>query len=387
MPPTTPLPEPSPDAREHSHRVVAHIRNRITAAGGWISFADYMSEALYAPALGYYSAGSRKLGRGGDFVTAPELTPLFGDAIARQAMQLIRAGCPDILEIGAGTGALAAGMLEELEREDCLPEHYYILEVSADLRERERDLIGARVPQHMERVIWLNRLPPLFNGLVIGNEVLDAMPVHLLRVTDQGIDELGVALDASGGEFRLDPRKAAGELERIGQSLSLTPPYTAEISLAARGFVSSVGAMLARGAALFIDYGFPARELYHPQRSMGTLRCHFRHRALDDSFFLPGLVDITAHVDFSAMSASAQAAGLALAGYTSQASFLINCGITTLLARTSPEQADRYLPMANAVQRLLSPAEMGELFKAIAFTNGFDTPLIGFTSGDRRSAL
>ncbi|MFM9882502.1 MAG: class I SAM-dependent methyltransferase [Burkholderiales bacterium] len=386
MRPTTPLPEPSPDARAHSQRVVVHIRDRITAAGGWISFADYMSEALYAPALGYYSAGSRKLGHGGDFVTAPELTPLFGDAIARQAMQLIRAGCPDILEIGAGTGALAAGILEELEREDCLPEHYYILEVSADLRERERDLIGARVPQHMERVIWLNRLPPLFNGLVIGNEVLDAMPVHLLRVTDQGIDELGVALDASGG-FRLDPRPAAGALERIGQSLSLTPPYTTEISLAARGFVSSVGAMLARGAALFIDYGFPTRELYHPQRSMGTLRCHFRHRALDDPFFLPGLVDITAHVDFSAMSASAQAAGLILAGYTSQASFLINCGITALLARTSPEQADRYLPMANAVQRLLSPAEMGELFKAIAFTKGFDTPLIGFTGGDRRGAL
>ncbi len=382
-----PLPEPSAEALDHSARVAAHIRARIDTAGGWISFADYMSLALYAPALGYYSAGSRKLGHAGDFITAPELTPLFADAIARQAMQLIRAGCADILEIGAGTGALAAGILEELEREECLPEHYFILEVSADLRERERDLIRERVPQHMERVIWLNQLPPSFNGLVIGNEVLDAMPVHLLSVTANGIDEIGVALDPNTRGFRMAQRPAAGELAKIAQSLRLSPPYTAEIALVARAFIASIGAMLERGTALFIDYGFPARELYHPQRTMGTLRCHFRHRVLDDPFFLPGLVDITAHVDFSAMAASAKESGLALAGYASQGSFLINCGITTLLARTPPEEAVRYLPMANAVQRLLSPAEMGELFKAIAFTKGFDHPLIGFMSGDRRSAL
>ncbi len=382
-----PLPQPSPEALEHSRRVAAHIRDRIDAAGGWISFADYMSLALYAPALGYYSAGSRKLGAAGDFVTAPELTPLFGDAIARQAMQLMRAGCPDILEIGAGTGALAAGMLEELEREDCLPEHYYILEVSADLRERERDLIGARVPQLMERVIWLNRLPPRFDGLVIGNEVLDAMPVHMLQVAERGIDEIGVGLDPDSGAFCLVHRPAIGELAAIGRTLPVRAPYTAELALAARAFVSSIGAMLARGAALLIDYGFPAREFYHVERAMGTLRCHYRHRALDDPFFLPGLVDITAHVDFSAIAASANVSGLDLAGYTSQASFLINCGITTLLARTPPEPAERYLPMSNAVQRLLSPAEMGELFKAIAFTKEFDQPLIGFSTGDRRSAL
>jgi SAM-dependent MidA family methyltransferase len=382
-----PLPDPAPEALAHSGRVVAHIRDRIATAGGWISFADYMALALYAPGLGYYSAGARKLGGAGDFVTAPELTPLFGDAIARQAMQLIRAGCPDILEIGAGTGALAAGMLEELEREHCLPDHYYILEVSADLRERERDTLQSRVPQHMERVIWLNQLPPMFNGLVIGNEVLDAMPVHLLRVGEAGIDELGVTFDKAADRFVIAGRSASGDLRRIVRALDLSPPYTTEIAIAARGFMASIGAMLTRGAALFIDYGFPAREFYHLERVMGTLRCHYRHRALDDPFFLPGLVDITAHVDFSAIATSATAAGLNLAGYTSQARFLINCGITDLLARTSPEEPSRYLPMANAVQRLLSPSEMGELFKAIAFTRAFDQPLIGFAGGDRRSAL
>ncbi len=382
-----PIPDPSPDALAHSRRVEAHIRDQIATAGGWISFADYMSLALYAPGLGYYSAGARKLGEKGDFITAPELTPLFGDAIARQAMQLIKAGCPDILEIGAGTGALAAAILEELEREHCLPEHYYILEVSADLRERERDLLRARVPQLMERVIWLNQLPPMFNGLVIGNEVLDAMPVHLLHIAAQGIDELGVMFDNNAERFNLAGRSASGDLLQIGRALDLSPPYTTEIGLAARGFIAAIGTMLTRGAALFIDYGFPAREFYHPERMMGTLRCHYRHRALDDPFFLPGLIDITAHVDFSAIATHAGAAGLELAGYTSQANFLISCGITDLLARTPPDEPARYLPMANAVQRLLSPAEMGELFKAIAFSKGFDQPLIGFANGDRRAAL
>ena len=381
------LPDPSPDALAHSRRVVAHIRDRIATAGGWISFAEYMALALYAPGLGYYSAGARKLGEAGDFVTAPELTPLFGDAIARQAMQLIKSGCPDILEIGAGTGALAAGILAELEREQCLPEHYYILEISADLRERERDLLHARMPQQMERVIWLNQLPPMFNGLVIGNEVLDAMPVNLLQITERGIDEIGVTFDQVTDQFNFVGQSATGDLLAIGRALDLSGPYTTEIGLEARGFIASIGAMLTRGAALFIDYGFPAREFYHPERMMGTLRCHYRHRAFDDPLFLPGLIDVTAHVDFSAIATSGRAAGLELAGYTSQANFLIRCGIIDLLARTSPDEPARYLPMSNAVQRLLSPAEMGELFKAIAFTKGLDQPLIGFASGDRSAAL
>ena len=382
------LPAPSPDAQAHSALVTERIRELISQAGGWLSFERFMETALYAPGLGYYSAGARKLGGEGDFITAPELSPLFGHTLARQVRDVIEAGFRDVLEIGAGTGALAATLLEELERLGALPNQYLILEVSADLRERSRDTIAARVPQLMERVAWLNRLPPEFSGVALGNEVLDAMPVHLVQTLaeDAGtaIEELGVGVSDGGFAWAAVP--AGGEVLEAAQRLSLPAPYRTELGLQASAFMRSLGEIM-EGVALFIDYGFPAREYYHPDRSEGTLMCHYRHRAHDDPFFLPGLQDITSHVDFSAIAKAAADAGMEPAGFATQAQFLINCGITELLSRVPAEDAKRYLPLANQANRLLSPAEMGDLFKVIAFRRNCDLPLAGFSRGDRSHTL
>lgn len=381
-----PLPEPDANALAHSQRLVQHIRDQIAANGGWIGFARYMELALYAPGLGYYMAGARKLGRDGDFVTAPEISSLFGATLAQQVAQALDAGQDEVLEIGAGSGALAASLLVELEKLGRLPRRYLILELSADLRERSRDTIAARAPHLMERVAWLSRLPPSFSGVVLGNEVLDAMPTHVVRISEQGVEESGVAT-AEDGEFRWDWRPATGALLQAAQELELPTGYTTEIGLVGRGFVRSLAEVLDQGLVLFIDYGFPRHEYFHPQRATGTLMCHYRHHAHDDPFFLPGLQDITSHVDFSAIADAGVDSGMTLLGYTTQAQFLINCGITDVLARVPPENAARYLPLANQANQLLSPSEMGDLFKVIAFGKGFDAPLLGFRSGDRAHTL
>ena len=379
------LPTPPAEALAHSEKLAALIRGDIAANGGWIPFARYMELALYAPGLGYYTAGARKLGREGDFITAPEMTPLYGQTLARQAAQVLESGLDQILEIGAGSGALAAALLAELERMERLPRNYYILEVSPDLRERERDLLAARVPHLLERVIWLNRLPTLYPGLIIANEVLDAMPVHVARTGTSGLEEAGVTLKDE--TFAWAWRPAAAELLSAGQALRLSEGYQTEIQLVACGFVRSLAQSMARGVILLIDYGFPAHEYYHAQRSEGTLMCHYRHRAHADPFFLPGLQDITSHIDFSAVARAGGDAGLELLGYTGQAQFLINCGITDILLRTPPENAAAYLPQAAAAQQLLSPSEMGEMFKVIALGKDYAAPLMGFASGDRRGSL
>jgi SAM-dependent MidA family methyltransferase len=381
------LPRPTPDAAAHSERVVAHIRAEIARAGGWIPFAQYTALALYAPSLGYYMAGARKLGTDGDFVTAPELGPLFGHTLARQVAQGLETVGGDVLEIGAGSGALAASVLEALERLDRLPANYLILELSPELRARSRDTLAARVPHLLERVAWLNTLPPALTGVVLGNEVLDAMPVNVVRTRAGEIEEAGVALAPDGARFEWAHRPAPAEVAAAVRALGLPDGYTTEIGLLARGFVATVTAMLERGLALFIDYGFPRAEYYHPQRSTGTLMCHYRHRAHGDPFFLPGLQDITAHVDFTAIAEAAHGAGADVLGYATQAQFLINCGLTEEMARVPPEDVRRYSPLAGAANRLTSPAEMGELFKAIAFGRGLDAPLVGFRAGDRRHTL
>jgi SAM-dependent MidA family methyltransferase len=379
------LPEPTPDARAHSDRVAAHIRGEIASSGGWISFARYMELALYAPGLGYYSAGARKLGKAGDFVTAPEISPLYGQTLARQVNQLMQAGFDAVLEVGAGSGALAATLLEELERAGKPPRSYLILELSADLRERSRDTLAARVPHLLERVAWLNRLPPAFSGVVLGNEVLDAMPVRVVRTKGGKVEEGGVG--ARSDRLDWSWRVAAGELLEAARALDLPEGFRTEIALAARGFMRTLAGVLERGVALFVDYGFPRKEYYHAQRREGTLMCHYRHHAHADPFFLPGLQDITSHVDFSAVAAAAREGGLELAGYTSQAQFLVNCGITEVMSRTPADDEAKFLPLANQANRLMSPAEMGELFKAIAFARGVAAPLEGFREGDRRQAL
>ncbi len=380
-----PLPSPDPHALAHSEHLRDRMRQEIRAAGGWISFARYMELALYAPGLGYYSGGAHKFGAAGDFVTAPELSPLFARSLAGQAQEILAAGGPDILEVGAGSGALAAALLPELERRGAPPRRYAILELSGELRQRQEQRLRAAAPQLLARVEWLDRLPSAFSGLVLANELLDAMPVHLVAWREDGIHERGVALDAAGA-FRWQERPAEGAVLAAAANLPVGAPYVSEINLAARAWVAEWGRILQSGALLLIDYGFPRREYYHPQRASGTLMCHYRHHAHDDPFHLPGLTDITAHVDFTALAEAGHAAGLQVLGYTSQAQFLLNCGIVDLLGAPGAEAA-AHARLAAGVQKLLSPSEMGELFKVLALGKGLAAPLLGFRRGDRLHAL
>ncbi|MDP1924844.1 MAG: SAM-dependent methyltransferase [Thiobacillus sp.] len=380
------LPIPSPDALAHSQRVTAHLQSLIQQAGGWISFAQFMEAALYAPGLGYYAAGAMKFGAAGDFVTAPELTPLFGRTLAHAIAPVLVETGGDILELGAGSGQLAVDVLGELERLDTLPARYCILEVSADLRARQQERIAHEQPELASRVQWLDALPTDFSGVILGNEVFDALPVELVQWTEAGPQARGVVWDGEG--FAWQDRSIDDPiLCARAEVLDLAPGYLSEISLAADALIAALAHSLQRGLILLIDYGFSAGEYYHPQRHMGTLRAHYRHHALDDPFYLPGLCDLTAHVDFSALARAGVEAGLDLAGYTSQANFLLNAGLTELLMQTPPTDAAAFLPQSNAVQRLVSPAEMGDLFKVIALTKGELPQLAGFARGDRRHTL
>ncbi|OGT06010.1 MAG: hypothetical protein A2143_12495 [Gallionellales bacterium RBG_16_57_15] len=385
------LPTPSTEAAQHSARLCDFIRRDIAGHGGWIPFARYMELALYAPGLGYYTAGAHKFGAAGDFITAPELSPLFGRTLARQAVEIMAASAPHILELGAGSGKLAADMLGELERLGSLPDSYAILEVSAALRARQQALLKTRLPHLLERVHWLDALPEKFSGAIVANEVLDALPVHLVHWRDSALTERGVAIGANGfgaNNFIWQERAINdAALLHAAQQINVPDDYIGEICLAARGLVNSLASCLEQGALLFIDYGFGAREFYHPQRSSGTLMCHYRHHAHDDPFFLPGLQDITAHVNFTGIAEGGIDAGLELLGYTSQAFFLLNCGITELMKDTSPENLRDYLPLSAQLQKLTSPAEMGELFKVMALGRGMAEPLCGFARGDLTRTL
>jgi len=375
------LPPPSPEALAHSARLRELILRDIEMQGGWVPFSRYMELALYAPGLGYYTAGARKFGSAGDFVTAPEISPLFGRTLARQAAEIMAHSTPQMLELGAGSGRLAVDMLLELEQLNSLPERYSILEVSADLRERQQALLQARAPHLAGRVNWLEELPDSIDGAVIGNEVLDALPVHVVHWGEEDIFERGVSGNA--GSFEWQDRLVENDaLLQIAQQIAMPEGSISEISLTARGLTGSLCQRLGQGALLLIDYGFGEREYYHPQRTQGTLMCHYRHHAHDDPFFLAGLQDITAHVDFTAVAESAINNGARLLGYTSQAHFLLNGGITGLLQEVSPENPRDYLPLSMQVQKLTSPAEMGELFKVIALGKGLEERLSGFANGD-----
>lgn len=385
-----PLPQPAPDALEQSNRMAAAVADAIRHADGWIPFSRYMELVLYAPGLGYYSGGARKFGPAGDFITAPELTPLFGQALATQVAQVMRLSAAHVIEVGAGTGLLAADLLLELERRDCVPESYAILEVSGELRERQAGAVAQRVPHLAQRVRWLDALPEQFAGAVVANEVLDVMPVHVLAARDGNLLERGVALDEAGAPAWAD-RPAAGLVASEAARLDLPMPrdgqYVTEISLAARAWTAEWARILRAGALLLVDYGYPAAEYYLPSRSSGTLLCYYRHQAHGDPFLWPGLNDVTSFVDFTAVAEAGFNAGLDVLGYTSQAAFLFNCGILEVLARRGPEDGADYVRAARAVQRLTTPQEMGELFKVLALGKGIDEPLVGFTRGDRVHTL
>ena len=375
------LPAPSPEAAAHSRLVGEYIASEILDDGGWIPFSRYMELALYAPGLGYYAAGSRKFGAEGDFVTAPEISPMFAKCLSLQALQVLQAAGGDILEIGPGSGALAADLFAQLKALGGAPKNYFLLEVSPDLRERQHTLLAERHPEDLGRFTWLDSLPVRFRGLVVANEVLDVVPFSLVRRQEGELFERGVILTDAGFAWE-DQALADGDLKR--RTAAVFPPgdydYLSELGLAAEALVRTVGKLLEAGVALFIDYGFPQREYYHPQRSMGTLRCHYRHRFHGDPFFLPGLQDITAHVDFTAMARAAEQGGAEVEGFTTQAHFLISCGLAVLVAESDPEATLSRLKKTSAIHRLIDPSEMGELFKVLAIGKGVGAPLLGFQS-------
>jgi SAM-dependent MidA family methyltransferase len=381
LPSRSSLPAPSAAQRAHSDRLRALIASDIRKHDGWIPFDQYMRLVLYAPGLGYYSAGATKLGdtaAGGDFVTAPEISPLFAQALAAQVAQVFEHTPARIVEFGAGSGRLAADLLAALRARGARCDRYEIVEVSADLRERqERRLAGAPVE-------WLAAAPAEFEGVMLANEVLDVMPVRLFARRGPGVVERGVGLQDDSCVLVERPAPpdllaAVTEIEReVGV---LHEGYASEIGFEARAWTTSVGDWLKQGVVLAIDYGFPRREYYHPQRLMGTIMCHYRHHAHADPFWLPGLNDLTAHVDFSAMAEAAHASGLEVYGYTSQAHFLLNCGLIERLGES-------HAPASSAAaHRLLSEAEMGELFKVLAIGRGVEVPLLGFARGDRLHRL
>lgn len=382
-------PRPSDEALAHSARLLAHLRETIDTEGP-LEFARFMELALYAPGLGYYSGGARKFGAAGDFVTAPELSPLFGACVARQCEQVLRLTGGEVLELGAGSGALAASVLETLERLGVLPDRYLILERSADLRQRQQAHLREHVPALCERVEWLDDLPGRFNGIVLANEVLDAQPVSLFVAPDRAPS---VGWGDGGLEWREAPAPAwlQAEVAAIGAAVGgLEAGYTSEVSPQAAALVASLAERLESGLLLFIDYGMSRREYYHPQRSGGTLMCHYRHRAHADPLLLPGLQDITAYVDFTRMAGAGRAAGLVLAGYATQAHFLLGCGLDEVMGEifaTSEPGSRVQIEAARDAKLLTLPGEMGERFKVLGLSRGLSEPLRGFGVRDLSLSL
>lgn len=373
------MPAPCSDALAHSNACAAHIRDAIAAAGGQISFSDFMNLVLYAPGLGYYSAGAKKFGADGDFVTAPEISALFGQCVARAIASAITQTKGSVLELGPGSGKLAWDVLLALDALNCLPEKYYLLEVSADLAQRQRQRLLA-LPAHLaSRVEWLDGLPNGFSGAIIANEVLDVLPVHIVRMTGDEIKLRGVENTPDGFGWcdliceDTDIIATAQSLKQLHLTQPQSPSYETEICPQAQSWVTSLAQCLSSGAILLIDYGFRAAEYYHPSRSTGTLMCHYRHFAHTDPFYLPGLQDITAHVDFSAVALAGTDAGLVLCGYTTQAQFLIHAGLLDMVQQGGDTLG--MLSRSAEIQRLVSPAEMGEFFKVIGFSKNCDEAL------------
>ena len=387
------LPPPEEEARQVSEQLTALICQEAEAAGGWLPFDRYMELALYAPGLGYYTAGSRKFGKEGDFVTAPEVSPLFARCLARQCLPILQQlGGGEILEFGAGSGILAADLLTELEQLDALPERYLILELSPDLRQRQRETLEARSPALYARVVWLDRLPETaFRGVVLANEVLDAMPVERFRVDGDEVMEQMVGCQEGQLVSRWQSPVSSGLEAVVGQLGSHLDfdldDYESELCLRTAPWLNALGELLSAGVVLLIDYGYSRAEYYHPQRERGTLMCYYRHHSHPDPLFLPGLQDITAHVDFTAVAEAAVAAGFSLAGYTTQTYFLLGNGLDQLVSASDPTDVATHMVLVQGVKTLTLPSEMGERFKVLGLTRGLDAELAGFAMRDLRDRL
>jgi SAM-dependent MidA family methyltransferase len=380
------LPIPHIQALEHSQKLCAFIREEIASQGGHMTFARFMELALYAPGLGYYSAGSHKLGKGGDFVTAPEITPLFSQCLAHVFQQIFSTlPVKNILELGAGSGIFAKDALLELEKQNNLPDAYFILEVSADLRSRQKTLFEKHCPQLLNRIHWLDTLPHDFIGIIFANEVMDALPVHFFELEKNLIKERCVTWEDNQFTWKLTSPSAplTDRLDILPKHLSA--PYLSEINLLLPSWINALADSLKQGMILLFDYGYGRDEYYRPDRRTGTFKCFYQHHHHDNPFLYPGLQDLTAHVDFTTVAESATDAGLDLAGFTTQGAFLLASGLLDLNNKNL--MATEQYQLSQAIKILTLPSQMGELIKVIGFTRDIDVSLEGFRLQDRRRDL
>lgn len=378
------LPEPSAAAKQHSTQLEGLIKTEIENAGGWIDFARYMDLALYTPGLGYYSAGQQKFGEQGDFITAPEISPLFSQTLANPVAEILASmQGGDVLEFGAGSGAMAAECLFSLKQKGVLPDRYLIVEVSAELRERQKQRIAERVPDLIDRVHWLDQLPEeKIKAVVLANEVLDAMPVQRFVKCGDEVQSLGVCFQDN--QLLLKPRQADAELKLQVESIEkelgreLCDGYSSEVNFNSWPWLQSIADVLDQGVVYLIDYGYPQREYYLPERTMGTLMCYYQHRAHDDALWNPGLQDITAFVNFTSVAEAAVLAGFDVTGFTSQANFLLDAGLPALIEQQMSDDITRQLQITQQVKTLTLPSEMGERFKVLGLTKNLQIGVPGF---------
>lgn len=392
---TTPNFFPQPNTTEivRSLSLINCIRDAMLEKNGIITFAEFMSLALYHPQYGYYNSPDFALGKSGDFTTAPEISPLFAKCLARQCAQILEdVSFADILELGAGSGKLACDLLIELEHLEKLPIHYYIYEISPVLRTKQQDFLQRHCPQLISRIIWLEKLPEHFNGIVIANEVLDALPVNRFRIDGGEIKECGVSWN--GQLFNWQVMPPSSKLQTVAKllhlELALQDQYESEIHLALRDYIATLATMLQRGVMLFIDYGYGQREYYHPERTQGTLTCFYKHHRHADPFAFPGLQDITAHVNFTSVIDVAHDYGCDLLGFTTQAAFLFSCGLMDLASieeKNIGANAKEEFALHQAIKLLTLPTEMGEVIKVMALGKQINFPLLGFSHQDRRRDL
>ena len=385
---STKLPTPSTDALQHSQRLQYKIRDVIDANNRAISFRTYMKMALYEQGLGYYVAGSSKMGKSGDFITAPEISPLFSQCLANQCQQILSEIKADILELGAGSGLMAVQLLLELEKQNALPQYYYILDLSPELKQRQKETFKQLAPHLLDRIAWLEQLPTDFKGVILGNEVLDAMPVDVFTLHKDKLFEHQVIWQNEQLVEQLNPAPQA--LWNAVTSLKLgtmDTPYTSEINLNLQGWFKALDTCLRQGVVILIDYGYTASEYYHPDRNKGTLICHYQHHVNESPLSYTGLQDITANVDFSAVADAGDKAGFEVLGFTTQAAFLAANQLETFFMRTLEESPEKHYELAQQIRILSLPSEMGERFKVIALGKDFSNPLNGFSLTDQRHRL
>lgn len=385
------LPIPSDLAQQHSEALISLIKNEIDNNDGVISFQRYMELALYAPGLGYYAAGSVKLGEEGDFITAPEISPLFSQTLANAILPVLNSE-QIILEVGAGRGRMAADILNFLSHKDKLPKEYWILELSADLRERQKQTIKEIAPKFFDKIKWLDELPDKFSGVVLANELLDAMPVQLFQKNESDINEVNVVWLNDKFSFQLKSsfdERLVTRVKEIESELEIDfeSNYVSEVNFSAEDWLKSIAEKLQQGIIVLVDYGFPRHEYYHAQRAQGTLMCHYRHRTHPDAFVYPGLQDITAHVDFTAMADAALESDLKVMGYTNQVGFLMGAGLLELSTVDEDQDTQQQMEIASQIKKLTLPHEMGELFKVIGFSKNCDIDLPAFEFRDLRNSL